>query len=70
MSTKFAFVFPGQGSQAVGMLDSLKDEPVVQETMQEANEALGFDLNKLIAEGPAEDLNLTVNTQPDRKSVV
>ena len=35
------------------MLDSLKDEPVVQETMQEANEALGFDLNKLIAEGPA-----------------
>ena len=64
MSTKFAFVFPGQGSQAVGMLDSLKDEPVVQETMQEANEALGFDLNKLIAEGPAEDLNLTVNTQP------
>ncbi len=64
MSTKFAFVFPGQGSQAVGMLDSLADVPIVKETMQEANEALGFDLNKLIAEGPAEDLNLTVNTQP------
>lgn len=64
MGTKFAFVFPGQGSQAVGMLDSLAEEPVVKETMQEANEALGFDLNKLITEGPAEELNLTVNTQP------
>ena len=46
------------------MLDSLKDEPCVKKTYEEANEALGFDLNKLIAEGPAEDLNLTVNTQP------
>lgn len=61
---KFAFVFPGQGSQAVGMLHSLKDEPVVQKTIQEANEALGFDIGRLIEEGPAETLGLTINTQP------
>ncbi len=61
---KIAFVFPGQGSQAVGMLDTFAGEPVVRETLREANEALGFDLEKLIKEGPAEELNLTVNTQP------
>jgi len=60
----FAFVFPGQGSQAVGMLDAFGDSPVVRETLQEASDALGQDLAKLIASGPAEDLGLTANTQP------
>lgn len=61
---KFAFVFPGQGSQAVGMLNGFADNPVVQETVAEASDALGLDLGKLIAEGPKEDLDLTTNTQP------
>ena len=61
---KIAFVFPGQGSQAVGMLSTLADELIVRETLKEADEALGFALSKLIAEGPAEELSLTVNTQP------
>lgn len=62
--TKFAFVFPGQGSQAVGMLNGFGDNPVVRQTVMEASEALKFDLGKLIAEGPKEDLDLTTNTQP------
>jgi len=61
---KFAFVFPGQGSQAIGMLDAFGDAPVVRETLQEASDALGQDLTALIANGPAEALNLTTNTQP------
>ncbi|MFM0063098.1 ACP S-malonyltransferase [Paraburkholderia aspalathi] len=61
---KFAFVFPGQGSQSVGMLNAFADHAVVRETVQEASDALNQDLGKLIAEGPAEDLNLTANTQP------
>ena len=61
---KFAFVFPGQGSQSVGMLDDFKESSVVQETLQEASEALGEDIGKLITEGPVETLNLTVYTQP------
>ncbi|MCY0388559.1 ACP S-malonyltransferase [Robbsia sp. Bb-Pol-6] len=60
----FAFVFPGQGSQSVGMLDAFADHPVVRETVQEASDALGQDLAALIAGGPLEDLNLTTNTQP------
>lgn len=61
---KFAFVFPGQGSQSVGMLNAFADRAVVRETLQEASDALGQDIGKLIAEGPADELNLTTNTQP------
>ncbi|BDX21914.1 malonyl CoA-acyl carrier protein transacylase [Polynucleobacter sp. TUM22923] len=60
----FAFVFPGQGSQAVGMLNSISSRPEVRATLQEASEALGEDIAKMIAEGPAEMLALTTNTQP------
>ena len=60
----FAFVFPGQGSQSVGMLNSISERPEVRTTMQEASEALGEDVAKLVAEGPAEALSLTTNTQP------
>jgi [acyl-carrier-protein] S-malonyltransferase len=62
--TKFAFVFPGQGSQAIGMLNGFADSVVVRQTVAEASDALQFDLGKLIAEGPKEDLDLTTNTQP------
>ena len=61
---KFAFVFPGQGSQAVGMLNAWGDNSEVKKTLDEASEALGEDVAKLIAEGPAEALSLTTNTQP------
>lgn len=60
----FAFVFPGQGSQAVGMLDGWADHPEVARTVAEASEALGEDLGRLIKEGPKEALALTTNTQP------
>ena len=60
----FAFVFPGQGSQSVGMLNSIAERPEVRATLQDASEALGEDVAKLIAEGPAEALSLTTNTQP------
>jgi [acyl-carrier-protein] S-malonyltransferase len=60
----FAFIFPGQGSQTVGMLDAWGDHPAVQQTLQEASAALGIDVARLIREGPAEQLDLTVNTQP------
>lgn len=59
-----AFVFPGQGSQAVGMLDAWGDHPAVRETLAEASDALGEDIGALIANGPKEDLALTTNTQP------
>ena len=62
--TTFAFVFPGQGSQAVGMLDGWGDHPVVAQTLQEASDALGEDVARLIHEGPKEALALTTNTQP------
>lgn len=62
--TKFAFVFPGQGSQAIGMLNGFADNQIVKDTVAEASEALQFDLGKLIAAGPKEDLDLTTNTQP------
>ncbi len=60
----FAFVFPGQGSQAVGMLDAWGDHPAVRQTLQEACDALGEDIARLIHEGPKEALALTTNTQP------
>ncbi|MES2482921.1 MAG: ACP S-malonyltransferase [Pseudomonadota bacterium] len=60
----FAFVFPGQGSQAVGMLDAWGDHPAVRQTLLEASDALGEDVAKLIHEGPKEALALTTNTQP------
>jgi len=62
--TSFAFVFPGQGSQSVGMLDAWGDHPAVRETLAEASEALGEDIARLIHEGPKEALALTTNTQP------
>ena len=60
----FAFVFPGQGSQAVGMLDAWGDHPVVLQTLEEASTALGQNIGRLIKDGPKEDLALTTNTQP------
>lgn len=60
----FAFVFPGQGSQSVGMLDAWGDHPVLLETLKEASDALGEDIGRLIHEGPKEALALTTNTQP------
>jgi [acyl-carrier-protein] S-malonyltransferase len=60
----FAFVFPGQGSQAVGMLDAWGDHPAVAATVAEASDALGEDLGRLIKDGPQESLAMTTNTQP------
>jgi [acyl-carrier-protein] S-malonyltransferase len=62
--TSFAFVFPGQGSQSVGMLDAWGDHPAVAQTLAEASDALGEDLAALIRQGPKERLDLTTNTQP------
>ncbi|QIL71955.1 ACP S-malonyltransferase [Diaphorobacter sp. HDW4B] len=64
MSKTFAFVFPGQGSQSVGMLDGWGNNAIVAETLREASDALGEDVAKLIHEGPKEALALTTNTQP------
>ncbi len=61
---KFAFVFPGQGSQSVGMMAAYGDSPVIRATFGEASAALGRDLWQLVSEGPAESLSQTVNTQP------
>lgn len=63
--TQFAMVFPGQGSQAVGMLSELAaSHPVIEQTFQEASDALGYDLWALTQNGPAEELNKTWQTQP------
>lgn len=64
MQNNLAFVFPGQGSQAVAMLSDFADNSVVQSTFSEASAALGYDLWELIAQGPAETLNQTNVTQP------
>jgi [acyl-carrier-protein] S-malonyltransferase len=61
---KFAMIFPGQGSQSVGMMKAYGELPSVKATLQEASDALSIDVAKLIADGPAEELNRTVNTQP------
>ena len=60
----FAIVFPGQGSQSVGMMDAWGDHPVVRQTLLEASDALGQDIGQLIKDGPKETLALTTNTQP------
>jgi [acyl-carrier-protein] S-malonyltransferase len=62
--TTFAFMFPGQGSQSVGMLDAWGDHPAVRATLAEASSALDQDLAHLIHAGPKEQLDLTTNTQP------
>ena len=62
--TRFAFVFPGQGSQSVGMLDAWGDHAAVRQTLDEASTALGVDVGRLIREGPKDQLDLTTNTQP------
>lgn len=62
--TAFAFVFPGQGSQSVAMLDAWGEHPAVRATLAEASAALGQDIGRLIHEGPKEALELTTNTQP------
>lgn len=61
---KFACLFPGQGSQAVGMAEGLLDDPLSSYVFDDANLSLGYDLRKLIVEGPEEELRLTENAQP------
>ena len=60
----FAFVFPGQGSQSVGMMAAYGDSPIVRATFDEASATLGQDLWQMVADGPADVLSQTVNTQP------
>lgn len=60
----FAVVFPGQGSQSVGMLESFMSNKIVAQTFEEANEALGYDLKKIVLTGPDTELNKTEITQP------
>jgi [acyl-carrier-protein] S-malonyltransferase len=59
-----AFIFPGQGSQSVGMIEEFTDDVIVKQTFEEASDALGYDLWQLISQGPAESLNETHRTQP------
>jgi [acyl-carrier-protein] S-malonyltransferase len=61
---KLAMVFPGQGSQAVGMLEGYGELPEIDEVRKEAAQVLGADFDRLLREGPQQALNLTVNTQP------
>lgn len=61
---KFAFVFPGQGSQSIGMMNGYIDLPIIQETFTEASDILKQDFWSMVSNGPPDDLNLTINTQP------
>lgn len=61
---KLAFIFPGQGSQSIGMMNGYEAFPIVRDTFVEASDVLKQDLWQLVTQGPAEELNLTVNTQP------
>ncbi|MDP1558852.1 MAG: ACP S-malonyltransferase [Nitrosomonas sp.] len=61
---KFAFVFPGQGSQSVGMMNGYTDLPIVRDTFSEASDLLGQDFWTMVNDGSSDDLNLTINTQP------
>src|ERR1700757_445949 len=61
---RLAFVFPGQGSQSVGMLNAFAGDPVVARTVRRASDALGEDIGRMIEHGPTGQLDLTVNTQP------
>src|SRR5512141_332048 len=61
---KLAFVFPGQGSQSVGMMAGFDAHPAIRATFDEASQVLGEDLWALVTSGPEADLNRTVNTQP------
>ncbi len=60
----FACIFPGQGSQVVGMADGLLTDPLSADVFRETNDTLGFDLTKIITDGPQEELTLTANSQP------
>lgn len=64
MQKNLAFVFPGQGSQTVGMLADFADNDIVQNTFKEASDALGYDVWELVSQGPADKLNQTNYTQP------
>lgn len=64
MTMRIAFVFPGQGSQSVGMMAGFDAHPAIRSTFDEASEVLGHDLWALVTSGPESDLNQTVNTQP------
>lgn len=64
MQNELAFVFPGQGSQTIGMLADFADNDTVQQTFAQASKALGYDVWQLISQGPAEKLNATNYTQP------
>ena len=61
---KTAFLFPGQGSQSLGMLSSFSEEPIVKQTFAQASDTLGYDLWQLIQEGKEDQLNQTHKTQP------
>src|SRR4249920_3677855 len=63
-SMRIAFVFPGQGSQSVGMMNSFSGLPCVRDTFSEASDAIGENIWKLVEDGPADELDRTVNTQP------
>lgn len=64
LSEKFACIFPGQGSQSMGMMDGYADFPIVRETFAEGSDILGEDFWAMVHDGPADKLNLTINTQP------